>query len=297
MKNLVILLVMLLGVSTLFAQNEKNSSDTTKLKIGGRTIIIIEDEKESNDEKNIEEEIIIEVDSDENSIVKKEKKKKKYKARNYSRWAGLNIGLNQLTILETLGQLDDNTEIWQLNPWKSRTWNFNILEFSLSLVKKHILLTTGLGFEYRNYSFDKNIDLEYTYWPTDHKTIDPVINNDLDYSKNKLHVSYVQIPLLLEINTSSRPKKGLYLAGGLIGGYKMNSKLTQKYTFEDQDIKKIIDDSFNLNPYQLEGTLRIGFDRFMVFTNFDLLPVFEEGKSSTGDQLANLTIGLQLVGF
>lgn len=297
MKKVIFLLVMVFCFSSIFAQNKKSESDTTKMKIGNRTIIIIENKDDSenkgNKEIETEEEVIVE---GRNEIIKEkktEKKAKKYKARKYSRWAGINLGLNQLTTIETFGQLDNNTELWQVNPWKSRTWNINFLEFNLSVVKKHVLLTTGLGFEYRNYSFKKDIDLVYD----NNENIFPIENSNIDYNKNKLHASYVQIPLLLEINTSTRPKKGLYLAGGVIGGYKMNSYIVQKYKANGQKIKTEIDDSFNLNPYQLEGTLRIGFNRFMLYSNFDLLPVFEKEISSTGDQLANVTFGIQLIGF
>ena len=297
MKKVIFLLVMVFSFSSIFAQNKKSESDTTKMKIGNRTIIIIEkkdnSENKENKEIEIEEEIIVVEGKEIKREKKKEKKAKKYKARKYSRWSGINLGLNQFVHLDDYSELDGTTDIWQVKPWKSRTWNINFMEFSLSIVKRHLLLTTGLGFEYRNYSFDRDIDLEYD----NSENIFPIENNTIDYNKNKLHASYVQIPLLLEINTSTRPKKGLYLAGGVIGGYKMNSYVVQKYKANGQKIKTEIDDSFNLNPYQLEGTLRIGFNRFMLYTNVDLLPVFEEDISSTGDQLANVTFGIQLIGF
>ena len=43
----------------------------------------------------------------------------------------------------------------------------------------------------------------------------------------------------------------------------------------------------NVTPYPTE----IGS------VNFDLLPVFQDGKSVTGDGIGNVSLGVQLVGF
>ncbi len=296
MKKAILLLIVIFSVSNIFAQKEESNQDTTKLKFGNKTIIIIE-ETEKEDSVIIEKEEEVVVKEGKEGIVKKEEKKKhkksKYKSAKFSRWAGINLGFNQFVHLRDFDALHSESENWSINPWKSKTWNINIMEFSVSLIKRHLLLTTGLGFEFRNYSFDKDIDLVYN----DRGNTIPAVNYTVDYSKNKLSASYVQVPLLLEINTSSRPKKGFYLAGGVIGGYKMSSEMNKKYKSNGQKIKTEIHDDFNLNPYQLEGTLRIGINRFTLFTNFDMLPVFKEGKLSTGEDLANVTFGVQLIGF
>jgi hypothetical protein len=330
MKKSLFILALLFIFSSMIAQVEGTKKDTTKIKMGNRTIIIVEDKKVNEDSKDVEieeeviieneelelpeppeppeapeapeelsdEEIEVEVMGDEDSDTDKEirikkVKKPKYKADKYSRWAGLNLGFNQLRNSEDFSALEGAGEIWDNKIWGSRTWNINLFEYSLSIVKRHILLTTGVGFEFRNYSFKKDFDLVYTG-----EFIEPQLTT-FDYSKNKLHASYVQVPLLLEFNTSSKPKKGLYLAGGVIGGYKMNSSMDQEYEFAGQEIEKEIEDNngFNLNDYQLMGTLRFGINRITFIGNFDLLPVFEEGKSITGDGISNVSFGVQLVGF
>jgi hypothetical protein len=293
MKKAIFLLIMLFSISSIYAQNEKTKSDTTKLKFGNKTIIIIE-KKIKDEEVQEEKEIKVEEGED---IVKEEEekvaKKKKYNSRNFSRWAGINLGFNQFVYLSDMSALSGKSENWSINPWKSTTWNINIMEFNVSLIKKHLLLTTGLGFQFRKYSFDKNIILVYD----DKKNISAVVDKYIDYDKDKLSASYVQLPLLLEINTSSRPKKGFYLATGVIGGYKMTSKLKQVNKFDGRKIKVKIYDDFQLNPYQLEGTIRIGINRFTLFANFDMLPVFREDKIANSEDLSNITLGIQLIGF
>lgn len=289
MKNLFFLLAILFSVSFMNAQSENSSSDTTKIKLGGKTIIIIENEKSSSNKTiKVEEKI----DKEYVEETEKIKKPKKYKVRKYSRWAGLYLGINQLGDIRDAGPLLSNSP-WQINPWKSRIWNINFMEMNLSIIKRHLLLTTGLGFEFKNFAFTENIDLV----ENDRKQINPIKNNAYKYTKDKLHVSYFQIPLLLEFNTSSRPKKGLYLAGGLVGGVRMYSKLYQEYDSDENEIENKTSSNFNLSPFQLYGTLRVGFNKFTLFGNFDLLPLFEDGKSDTGDNLMVVSTGIKLLGF
>ncbi|HHH52080.1 MAG TPA: hypothetical protein ENK91_00330 [Bacteroidetes bacterium] len=294
MKQVILLLMTIFSITGVFGQKEVEN-DTTKLKLGNKTIIIIEKNEKDNGkivDKKIEKEIEIE-EEDEDIIVKPEKKVKKYKAGKYSRWAGLNLGFNTFVEGDNFDVLSGGSENWEINPWKSTTWNLNIFEISGSLVKRHLLITTGLGFEFQNYRFKKNIDLEYN----DRGDLIPVKNQIIDYDKDKLFASYVQVPLLLEINTSSKPKKGFYLSTGLIGGYKMASKWTKKYKHNGQKVEVETKDDFNLNPFQLQGTVRLGFNRVTVFTDVALLPVFKENSLSTGKDLHNITFGVQLVGF
>ncbi len=287
MKNVILLIAMLFTVT--LANAQKENRDTTKIKLGNKTIIIVEKNNDKMDttiikEKIKDKEVTI------NSKEKKTKHKKHYNSRKYSRWAGLYLGLNQLV---DDGFLEPSTNDWAINPWKSRIWNINFMEVNLNIVKRHILLTTGFGLEYKNYSFTENIDLV----KNENGSVNPVKNNDLKYSKDKLHVSYFQMPILLEFNTSSRPRKGFYLAAGVVGGVRMYSKLYQKYELNDYKIKRKTKSDFNLNPYQLYGTLRIGFNRLTLYGNFDILPLFKEGGSNTGDNLMTVSAGVKLIGF
>ncbi len=291
MKNITLLIVLLFSVTFVNAQNEKSNSDTTKIKLGDKTIIIVDKNDESEDTVSIKEEIKdekISIKQKENKI----KTKKRYNSKKYSRWAGLYLGVNQFGDIRDGGELTANFKNWEINPWKSKIWNINFMEINLSIIKKHILLTTGFGLEYKNFSFKNDIDLV-----EENGKVDPVVNNSLKYKKDKLHVSYFQMPLLLEFNTSSRPGKGFYLAAGFVGGLKMYSKLYQKYDLGDNTIKKRTKSDFNLNPYQLYGTLRIGIKRLTLYGNFDLMPLFKESESTLGDNLMVVSAGVKLIGF
>lgn len=304
MKNLLIIITIVIAATNMYAQVEGTKQDTTKIRLGSRTIIIVEDKSTGKaPEVLIEEDAEME-DADSNIVVDpaikpdikvdvKKKRVPKYKAGKYSRWSGFNLGFNQMINNSDFSALTESQQTWDNKPWSSNSWNINIMSKSLSIVKRHLLLTTGLGFEFRNFNFTNDFNLERN------EGLIYQIPLDYELKKNSLRSSYVQIPILLEINTSKRPKKGLYLAGGLIGGYKMSSSMFQKYELEGQSFKvRIKDDkAFNLNPLQLMATARIGIDRITLFANADLLPVFKTDKVTGGNDLGNLSIGIQLIGF
>ncbi len=294
MKNIILLIVMVFTASLVSAQKENTDADTTKLKLGNKTIMIIEKNEETGETVLKQKEI-----TDEEKTVTIDEKNKKgmdkphYSSRKYSRWAGLYLGVNQLGDIGDGGPLSIDMQDWQINPWKSRIWNINFMEMNLSIIKKHILLTTGFGLEYKNYSFTENIDLV----EDKDNRVNPEVNNNLKYKTDKLHVSYFQMPILLEFNTSSKAGKGIYLAAGVVGGLRMYSKLYQKYDLGDNTIKRKTKSDFNLNPYQLYATLRLGFNKITFFGNFDLIPLFKEDRSQTGDNLMAISAGVKLVGF
>jgi len=304
MKKLIILITIIFAATYMYGQVEEPKQDTTKIRIGSRTIIIVEDKSHDKaPEVLIEEDTemeetdgTIETDPKVKPDIKVDVRKKrvpKYDASKYSRWTGFNLGFNQLINNSDFSALTESQQIWDNKPWSSNSWNINIIGRSLSIVKRHLLLTTGLGFEFRNFNFINDFNLERN------EGIIYQVPLDYELKKNSLRSSYVQVPILLEINTSKRPKKGLYLAGGLIGGYKMGSNMFQKYELQGQRYKINIKDNkaFNLNPLQLMATARIGIDRITLFANADLLPVFKTDKVIEGNDLGNLSVGIQLIGF
>ena len=67
MKKSLFILALLFIFSSMIAQVEGTKRDTTKIKMGNRTIIIVEDKKVNEDSKDvqIEEEVIIDDDNEE----------------------------------------------------------------------------------------------------------------------------------------------------------------------------------------------------------------------------------------
>ena len=150
-------------------------------------------------------------------------------------------------------------------------------------------LITGLGLEFDHYSFKNSITLD-----PHSDIINATFDSTISYHKNKLNVTYIDVPLLLMFNTNSdHPSKGFHIGGGVIGGYKIHSVTKQEYNLDgyEYDVKK--KDDYNLNPFKLSATVRAGFGGFNLFATYALTSLFESNK---GPQLYPFTVGISFSG-
>ncbi len=252
--------------------NDTLKNDTTKLKIGNRQFIIIEGDKTTEANKNKSE----------------KKKKKKFNGH----WAGVDLGINGY--LNGKNELDIPTgyEFLELKMNKSMCVNINFYEQNFNLIKNHVGLITGLGWQSNNYRFDNNIklisDTTFIYGYKD--------TSSFDYIKSKLLVDYLRIPLLLEYQTNNRSnKKSFHITAGIVAGLRVLSHSKQVYK-DDKDKKyKIKDkDDFHLSPFKYDASVRIGWGKFNLFATYSLNQLFKKDEAPT---LYPFTAGLTLVGW
>ena len=122
-----------------------------------------------------------------------------------------------------------------LNRGKSWFFSFNLLEKNIRIYKNYVNVVTGLGFEWNNYNFKKNITLDpdAPYISASNTMVTP---DSIKFSKNKLVATYVKAPLILELNTNSQnPHKSFHVAGGIEFGYKLGSKTKQVYEIRSEE--------------------------------------------------------------
>ena len=81
-------------------------------------------------------------------------------------------------------------------------------------------------------------------------------------------------------------KSKIHFSAGLIGSLKLKSKIKQT---DDHDNKFIYPDNYHLSHYKLSGTLRIGYGKFILYTNYSLTPLF---KNNQGPELYPISLGL-----
>lgn len=218
-------------------------------------------------------------------------KKVTYKLIRYrfdGHWSGFEFGMN--TILDYSGkmQLPDDAKLLALNTGKSWAFHWNFIQINAGIFKNKVGLVTGLGLNFNNYNFEKQVvinsrDSAFTFLTLD---------NVNSYKKNKLFIGYLTMPLLLEfqLHKKSRPAKTtFFLSAGVIGSVKIASR--QKQIFADNRVY-INKNDFNLNPFNLDGTARIGNNTFTLFANYSITTLFEKNK---GPQLYPLTVGLGFV--
>lgn len=255
-------------------ESVEKKEDTTRINIGRKEVLVIDKTDEHN--KSFEF-----GDADDST----NHKRRQYEAH----WAGLDFGIN---IMMDPNFNDKFTEhpYWEFDPAKSFTWNLNLIEHKFSIAGPYFGITTGLGFNFNSYAFKDNYILNSTP-----DSVYAVMDTVMRYSKNKLKTSYLTVPVLLDFtfgkDIAGDDEDKPYLALGVVGGVRMTSKYVIGGEQNGQDFKHKMKDRYNLNPFKLDATVRMGYKAVGIFANYSLLPMFEEDKTTA---LHPLTFGVTM---
>lgn len=238
--------------------------DTTKIRIGNRNFDVID----SRDGTKI------------NMTREHQEKNKKYSRFN-GHWGGLEMGMNLFR--QTDYSLYEGDEFFDLNYGKSLTVNLNVAEYAFKNDRNTVGLVTGLGFNLMDFRFDRPITIAKNNTTG---LIEPVDLDPTGLKKSKLNVSYLTVPMFLEVATPLKLNSNrLTLAAGVIGGLNIGSHTKIKHN-SSKDKER---GNFNINPFKYELTGRIGLGEFCIFANYAMTPLFRDGK---GPELYPLTIGI-----
>jgi len=245
------------------AKQERHAvnSDTTKINIGQKEVHIL------------------------NKPDGKEKKKKKEKFDGH--WGGIEIGVNNFLDANNKMELPAGYNYLDLRTNKSIGVSVNLFEQNFKLYKDRFGIVSGLGLTYNNYRFTQNAVLVP-------KTpfVTAVEDTTKDFIKNKLTVSYLTVPLILEVNSGKNNR--FHLGVGVIGGVRLGSHTKQVYEINGSKFKDKTYDDFNLHPFKADATVRVGFGIINLFANYSLTPLFKDGKQP---ELYPFTVGLRLMGW
>ena len=269
----------LLFSTNLFAQT---TPDTTNIVIGDKKIIVI-DSNPKSDTTSTDLNFDTDEDNEDNDFDQKSE---------LTHWGGIDVGVNMLLNKNGGTSLDTNSTWLELDYSRSLSWRFNIIEEKIRLYKDYIGLIVGAGLTYNSYGLKNNVDVSTR---DSSATFAFAIDDSIrDYSKNKFRASYIHVPLMLEFNTSQDNDRSFHVAAGVIGGWKMGSIVKQKW--EDQNDKHQVrrKSDFNLSPFTLDATARVGYKNFTVFATYGLTSLFEKNK---GPEVYPVTVGLQIVPF
>ena len=228
-------------------------------------------------------------------------------------WAGIDFGWNGYLTRNFDMNFPQNESFMNLNTARSLMINLNPLELNVNIAKQKFGFTTGLGFTLNNYYFSNS----YT-WIGDSTTLKAYNTvtdkgRDVEMKVNKLFVSYITLPLLLEYQTNPGHRiSSFHITAGVIGGIRLQSYQKQhldqyKETFylEDAngtqvasfyaDEKKIRNhNQYFLNPFKLDATMRIGWSYLNLFATYSLTPMFQKNK---GPEVYPFSIGITLLGW
>ncbi|MBN2683032.1 MAG: hypothetical protein JXR58_11030, partial [Bacteroidales bacterium] len=216
MKKLNLLIAGLLLITLSYAQDD--SSDTTKIRFGNKNIIIVDGDTISDEDPP--------------------------RIRNFeSQWASMTFGINSYFAPDYKMDLPNESSFMDLNVGKSWEFALNLFDIDFSLIKNRVGLNSGLGFRFNNYRFSNNIILQPTYVSTE-DVLAYKIDTVAEFTKNKLSVYGVQVPLMLSFHFPMK-EHTLIVSAGAYAGVRYHIFTKQKIVTDNTKIKTKENDDFH----------------------------------------------------
>ena len=225
-------------------------------------------------------------------------KQKKENANFFSR-DGMNLylGLNGLSgevpqinaMIYPMNYLQTDTE---LKPFSSRYVSVEFSE-SLTLVKgkkSAFKLGLGISFDWYNFMFDHNRLVQKANQGAIFQPKFDAQRNEIALSKNKLTVSYINIPIMPHVVFSKNSGVQMIGIGGYVG-YRIDS-WTKSIEEKTENLNRV-SSNFNLNQFRYGLRAEFAFKKLPnLFFNYDLSPLFEKNSSPN---LAGFSFGIRLL--
>lgn len=259
MKTIIFTLIAFTTFGLSAQETIEEAEDTTRFKVGETEFIIINHGSGDSDT------VLVDNNGETNDD-------ESFSDNSFGHWSGFELGLN--TMLNSKGGTSFNNQILEIDPAQSFNFAFNFGEIKIPFGTPHVGLVSGFGLEHSRYGFKNNYILQSSADSTW-----GVIDSTRSYSKNQFRTWNFNIPLLLEFNTSKENSKNVYFDFGVIGGVNFATKTYKKYDIIGGEQKEKHKEKYNINPFTLDATARVGYKSMGLFVNYSLLPLFETNKS------------------
>lgn len=261
--------------STFILEDDQLHMDSIKVKIGNMKIVILDDGNGGvKREKRmiIDERVIIQEDEeDETFDIGSDEGSSK---SNNPVWSG--FGLTANGFLNAQNQFAKGSELGflELDPARSIGVQLNVVEKSFPIIKGYLGVTTGLGIQWNRYALKGNYDINAT-----NDTIFGLENMAVNYSKNVLSSTYLQAPLLLQMNTNKNPSESWTIAAGIVGGIRVGGLHKTKWEIDGNESKDKTKDDFNFRPFSASFMALVGYGDWNLYMTYNLTDVFNEGSA------------------
>ncbi len=269
----------IVGDKAIVVENEK---DAFRLRVGDRGITILESLEGKTPKVEFNKFDIKKDNQDQEENSSDDRDHYRYRRHFKGHWAGVEMGFNNFLTADRSMTLPASIDYMSLHSGKSNNFNINFSQLSMGITR-HIGFVTGLGFDWNNYRFDGNNNIQ--------KGIDGVIemlDPGAPLKRSKLTTFYVDLPFLLEIQIPAE-NNHINIAAGPIGGVKLGSHT--KMVFEDGD-KVHSEGDFSLNLLRCGATARVGYGNFQIYGTYYLTPLFKNGKTPGGIDLYPFELGI-----
>ena len=180
----------------------------------------------------------------------------------------------------------------ELRPFSSRYVSVEFSE-SLTLVKgkkSAFKLGLGISFDWYNFMFDHNRLVQKANQGAIFQPKFDAQGNEIAFSKNKLTVSYINIPIMPHVVFSKNSGVQMVGIGGYVG-YRIDS-WTKSIEEKTENLNRV-SSNFNLNQFRYGLRAEFAFKKLPnLFFNYDLSPLFEKNSSPN---LAGFSFGIRLL--
>ena len=160
-------------------------------------------------------------------------------------------------------------ENFSLNNKKSTNINVWVVTQKINLYQHKINLKYGLGVEMFNFRFDKPISFR-------EDIITNVKYDVVSFTKNKLLVKYLTVPVQINFSPNPTNKKAFYASIGMSAGYLWNAKNKQ---ISGERGKEKFRGNFNLNDWRFATIGELGVGAVRLYGSFANSNLFNKNQS------------------
>lgn len=266
MKRLACLLIAALVTGSVFAQNDSTAYNTDTIRVGNFVII-------KKNKGGVETQTSPWRDWDKTVDVKIERRPR-HQSNISTNWWIMDLGFANYrdqtdygyaqagSYFKTFRAQDGpvNQGSYQLKTSKSSNVNIWLFMQKLNVYKHVVNLKYGLGYEMYNFRYDSRLSYR--------KDASAYVYNDsLSFSKNKLYVSYITVPFMINFNTTPDRRNGFNFSVGMSAGYLVDSRNKQ---ISPERGKQKINGDFNFEPWRLATIAEVGLGPVRVYGSYSL---------------------------
>ncbi len=216
------------------------------------------------------------------------KKRYRYNDRRFNgHFTGIELGFANYVSADGTTNLPDDASYLTLNDAQSFSLGLNFLQWSIGLQRRgNIGLVSGLGIEHTRYRIagpyiitkDENGNTTYN-------------TSDRNIKTNQLTTTYINAPLLLEMQIPTSHYRPFYISGGVIGGFRINSFSRVKYNDNEGPGKEKKTSDFNIRDWRYGVMVRMGYRAINLFGTYYLSSMFEDNK---GPEIYPVSVGISI---
>jgi len=177
-----------------------------------------------------------------------------------------------------------NTDL-KLNNAKSSNVNIWIVQQKASLYKNIWNLKYGVGIEMYNFRLEQPISFS-------NSAPNKMYFDNVNFSKNKLFVEYLTVPLQLNFQSNPDNNRSFYASLGVSAGYLLQSHTKQ---ISQERGKQKVYGSFNLNNFKMATVGELGVGGIRLYGSMSMTNLFD--KKFTSIDMAPFAVGIRFSKF